>query len=189
MKLTTLSLILHSFFLFQYGQAQKTYVRAVDECLMQRKFAKSMDEVMNSTCLINSQFPSINLATIDGKIIDDSYFKKSPTIVNFWFKECPPCLEEIPTLNILVEKYKINFLALGKDKEADIKYFLKNYPWSFDQIADCEEMFNTNGNIPLIYGYPFTIILDENRIIKNCFIGSIKNQMHEVEQAINKLLK
>ena len=32
--------------------------------------------------------------------------KDKPTFVNFWFMSCSPCIEEMPALNELKEKYK-----------------------------------------------------------------------------------
>src|SRR5699024_8132896 len=48
-------------------------------------------------------FDSLNFLNPEEK---NTFDKHKPTFVNFWFTNCPPCIEELPALNELKEKYK-----------------------------------------------------------------------------------
>ncbi len=60
-------------------------------------------------------------------------------VLNFWFINCPPCRQEIPDLNEMVNRYKDNpdviFLAIGLDEARTIRDFLRTQPFSY-QIID-----------------------------------------------------
>ena len=50
-------------------------------------------------------------------------------VINFWFINCPPCKQEIPELNQMVERYKdqkdVVFIAIALDDKTDLKNFIK----------------------------------------------------------------
>ncbi len=152
-----------------------TYKDGVDKCMILRKIAKKKTiETLSPTCMIGATFPDINLRTIEGKIIDSSYFKNKTTIVNLWFEFCPPCIDEIPIFNELVKKYgndKINYLALGRDSEKEAKKFLMKHEWHFDHVVDCEKLLSEAGDVFNIWGYPTTFVIDKNGIIIEAFTG------------------
>ena len=58
-----------------------------------------------------------------------SYLKNSNhrlTIINFWATWCPPCIEELPSLNrlaIMFEDKKIDILAISMDRGDEKKFY------------------------------------------------------------------
>jgi thiol-disulfide isomerase/thioredoxin len=48
----------------------------------------------------------------NSKNFKTDYFLGKPTLINFWFTKCPPCIGELPTLNKLQEKKAGSQLAL-----------------------------------------------------------------------------
>lgn len=120
--------------------------------------------------------------------------KDKPTFVNFWFTSCPPCIEEMPALNELKEKYKdrINFVSITFDTKEKVEKFLKKYEFDFIHIVGEKEFTKSLGFV----GYPKTFLLDNNKIIKS-IQGSLpskdnemayKVQMEMMKKALEKLL-
>lgn len=71
----------------------------------------------------------LSLADLAGKVV----------IVNFWASWCAPCIEELPSLIKLVEKYqgRIRLVAVSGDTEKkDIEIFLKSFPGLINPNVD-----------------------------------------------------
>jgi thiol-disulfide isomerase/thioredoxin len=120
--------------------------------------------------------------------------KNKPTFVNFWFTSCPPCIEEMPALNELKEKYKdkINFVSITFDTKEKVEKFLTKYNFDFTHIVGEKEFTKLLGFV----GYPKTFLLDNNKVIKS-IKGSLpakenemayKAQMELMEKELEKLL-
>ena len=97
-------------------------------------------------------FPSIQEKDIIGK----------PSLINLWFIACPPCLEEIPSLNTLQKEFstQVNFIAITLDKEEALQKFLKKKPFNFIQVADSRKSLEK-----IITNFPKNIFLDKDGII------------------------
>ena len=115
--------------------------------------------------VLNCEMPNdsfINIKEIKKKIHD---YKGRPTVINFWYLHCPPCINEIPSFTALSKKYgnKINVLAISQDKKADIQSFLTKHTFDAEIVSDSENFINKYN---LGSGYPFTLLLNkEGKII------------------------
>ncbi|MFN8692449.1 MAG: TlpA family protein disulfide reductase, partial [Cyclobacteriaceae bacterium] len=71
-------------------------------------------------------FPLPELPSLQGQIVSMEKLKGKPTLINFWFTWCAPCLAEMPVLNNLRKKYgeSVNFVALAADSEEKVRNFL-----------------------------------------------------------------
>ncbi len=67
----------------------------------------------------------------NSSVISSESLKGSVVIVNFWASWCAPCVEEVPSLIKLINKYngKVKLLAIsGDSSKQDIEIFLKSFP-------------------------------------------------------------
>src|ERR687893_223477 len=70
-----------------------------------------------------SAAPAFSLTSMDGKKFELASLRGKVVVINFWFTGCPPCIEEMPKLNELVEKFKdkdVVFIAPTWDNEATL---------------------------------------------------------------------
>jgi thiol-disulfide isomerase/thioredoxin len=109
--------------------------------------------------IINCQMPQdsfVNLKGLKKKITD---YRGKPTFINFWYLHCPPCINEIPSLNELVKNYndKINVVAISPDKKEDVIKFLSTHLFNAEIVADAQKFIDTYN---LGSGFPFSILLD-----------------------------
>lgn len=129
---------------------------------------KGVSHNVKADCLVGAKLPEFETIDMDNNTISSDNIKGKINVLNFWFINCAPCIAEIPSLNILFEKYKtdeINFLAIGRDNPNEIKKFLTKHPFHFTIIPNGNDLIKNKFH--LMWGYPFTMITDsENRIIK-----------------------
>ena len=123
--------------------------------------------------IVNCQMPEdsfINLKGINRKI---SNYKGKPTFVNFWYLHCPPCINEIPSLNELVKKYdkRINVVAISPDKKEDVLKFLSAHTFTAEIVSDAQRFIDTYN---LGSGFPFSLLLDKNGKIIWVKSGEVK---------------
>ena len=128
---------------------------------------KKKDYLINSGPLSeykNKEFPKFDLNTLVGNNFNSEQLKGKPTMINFWFTRCAPCIDEMPILNKIKEKYKgdFNFIAITYEKEEDVKSFLKKHLFNFEHLINAESFTDQLG----IIGYPINLFLDKNGVLK-----------------------
>ncbi|MEO8854643.1 MAG: TlpA disulfide reductase family protein [Ginsengibacter sp.] len=118
----------------------------------------------NNKILAGQQLPDFNLYDINGNKLSSDQLKGKPVVINFWFTECAPCIQEMPALNEIRQKFKdsdVVFLAITFDKKSTVQNFLKRYNFDFtavpDAVAYCENMTGI---------FPLTLFVDRSGIIK-----------------------
>jgi len=148
--------------------------------------ASRLIEVMNEA----EGFPitPYNVTAIDGKNYSSEGQLGKVTVIKFWFKECAPCIEEMPKLNKLVSKYKgnedVNFLAFGLDDKADIQNFLRITPFEYDIIPSAEPTRSAMN----INGFPTHIVVNKEGIVSEYIQGGLMHIERELENAIEVAL-
>lgn len=109
-------------------------------------------------------------------------------VFNFWFINCPPCKQEIPELNELVEKYKQNkdvvFIAIALDDNYALKDFLKAMPFNYNIVGDGRYYAEKYG----VKSYPTHVIVGKDGLIKFSTIGLASNTIHWVDKTIKEAL-
>ena len=122
----------------------------------------------------------INLSDQKGKVV----------FINFWTTWCPPCRAEMPSINSLYQKTKINdkvvFLMVDADsKLQSAQKFMDKYSYELPVFAAAtnipEEIFS--GSLPT------TLILDKQGRIVFHHTGIARYDKPEMIEFINNLLK
>ncbi len=113
---------------------------------------------------LGQSFPDFDLKSLDGKSFSLDRLKGKPTMINFWFTQCPPCIDEMPVLNGIKEKYKedLNFVSITYEKKDDVEKFLKKFTFKFTHLTDARDFTDQLG----ITSYPMNLFLDKNGILQ-----------------------
>lgn len=108
---------------------------------------------------IGKPFPIATLTSMNKKVIDLYHLKGKPSLLNFWFTTCKPCIEEMPVLNKLKTAFKdsVNFIAITYEKADKVAAFLKKHVYDFVQVADAEKLTNALQ----MTSFPVNIFLDK----------------------------
>jgi len=116
--------------------------------------------------------PDFSLSDMDDKVHKLSDYRGKPVIINFWATWCPPCREELPSMNRAWKKIKndgIAMLAINVGEDEDTIFaFTGEYPIDFTVLVD--EDSNGIRTWP-IKGLPTTFIIDPQGRIAYQAIG------------------
>lgn len=127
-----------------------------------------------------NRFPDIKIIREnETKTIAD--YKNKIIVINWWATTCIPCIEEMPGLNTLVEKYKsqnVEFISIIYDKE-NLSDFLKRYKFNYKHSFANEEIIKILGN-----SFPRNIIINQDGIIRYNQLGGYKNKHEELDKII-----
>lgn len=142
------------------------------------------DTIFGSDISAGEKFPAFEGTDFDGNTISDSIFSEhAVTLVNFWFNECSPCVEELPTLNELNKTLQekggtligINTEVFDNNEEAiaTAKDLLATQGASYTNLilsSDSEAGKYASG----IMSFPTTLIIDRNgNIVGDPIIGNL----------------
>jgi len=127
-----------------------------------------------STGLIGKHAPDFTLTDMEGQTVSLSQFRGKVVILNFWATWCPPCREEMPSMEQLHRDFEnkglvmlaVNVEANGKEVVTD---FLKKTPYSFPILLDgSQAVQNSYG----VFRFPESFIIDRNGIVVEKIIGA-----------------
>lgn len=135
------------------------------------------------------QAPALRLPQLDGGIRDLAKLEGKVVLVNFWATWCPPCVEEIPSLQRLYRRLKdrgLEILAVdvGESREV-MRAFLADKPVAFPILMDGDgEALRRWG----IYAFPTTLVLDRRHRIRYAVFGAFDWSSDEVIDTLAPLL-
>ncbi len=95
-------------------------------------------------------------------IILSKHSKDKKTLINFWASWCTSCIQELPQLEALKQKYEkeANFIAINAgEKNNLIDKFLKKYSFSYLILNDIDRVFSKSVGVESL---PITIVVDKN---------------------------
>jgi thiol-disulfide isomerase/thioredoxin len=114
----------------------------------------------------------IQLPDLNAKQVSFSEFKGKIVFVNFWATWCPPCREEMPSMEKLYTRLKHkDFVMVAVDlmePASKVEAFFEEFKLTFMALLD------TNGEVGSLFGIssiPTTLILDKNGMIIGIAVG------------------
>ena len=123
---------------------------------------------------------SIDLATEKGKVV----------VINFWATWCPPCREEMPSLESLWNKEKsknFGMVAISYHEPVPtVSTFIKQNPYSFPIAVDPDGKI---GDEFVGSGIPTSYIVDRNGDVVAGRIGGLDWSSPEVVSGLEALMK
>ena len=128
--------------------------------------------------------------TPNGKSVDTDQWRGKVLVVNFWASWCPPCVEEMPTLDKLQQEFKsqnVLFVGIGIDSPSNIREFLEKTPVSYPIVIGGLEGSNLSKQMGNSQGaLPYTIIINPQGKATNSKLGKISEE--ELRSAIKSAL-
>ncbi len=114
--------------------------------------------------------PAFTILSLDGKKISLSDITSDVIVLNFWFTMCPPCIDEMPHLKALQEKFdpkKVRVILLAADLQRNVERFIAG-SYKAPLVA-----LDVNGVAQKykVEKFPETFILDKKRIIIEKYSG------------------
>ncbi|WP_445715324.1 peroxiredoxin family protein [Flavobacterium sp.] len=151
----------------------------------QKRKIKAEKEFRNE--LDGSKLEELDLEDINGAKFNLENLKGKVIVLNFWFTQCKPCIEEFPELNNLKEKYKnqdVEFFAVTWNNKEIVDKFLLNNKLDFKIIPNGKLIID-KFKIP---HYPYNIVIDKNGKIEYINDVLVFNVLKKLDNKINELL-
>jgi thiol-disulfide isomerase/thioredoxin len=128
--------------------------------------------------------------TPDGKTVDTNSWRGKVLVVNFWASWCPPCIEEMPTLDQLQAEFlpqNVLFVGIGIDSPSNIRQFLEMTPVSYPIVIGGLEGSTLSKQLGNAQGaLPYTIIIDAKGKPTSSKLGKISEE--ELRKAIKSAI-
>lgn len=112
--------------------------------------------------LQGKDLPDFKGLTVDKKSFNSSALKNQIVLINFWFEKCPPCIEEMPELNKLVDRYAakgVRFIAITYDLPNATRKFQHRNGYKYEIVSlSMDEIRKLNIN----HGFPSNILIGKD---------------------------
>jgi peroxiredoxin len=135
--------------------------------------------------------PTFRLPTLSGGDVDLASFRGRLVVVNFWATWCPPCVEEMPSLERLHRKLAPEGLVLlsvsADEDEPTLRRFVAAHGLTFPVLRDPggagpAQAYHTTG-------YPETFVIDGKGVLVDSYIGPAEWDTPEAVAHFRELLK
>lgn len=134
----------------------------------------------------------------DIKLLDDTTFKLQDkkgkvVLVNLWATWCGPCVEEMPHLIEMHEKYKDKgFEVIGLDSDDETKQEIEafaakqklNYPLGW---AD-GKLMNEFVKVSRLNGIPQSLLINRDGQLTGVFTGGSKKVINQMKETVEKIV-
>ena len=119
--------------------------------------------------------------------LDD--YRGKVVLLNFWATWCPPCVQEMPSLNDTYERYRDDgFVVLGvsvDEDEGQYEQFLRSSRVTFPTVRDPERSVSTR------YGtmkYPESFLISRDGRVLRKYVGPEEWRRPEIDNYIRSVL-
>jgi peroxiredoxin len=130
------------------------------------------NEAVVTKAELNKPAPDFTLVDLHGKTWQLSSLRGKVVFINFWATWCPPCLEEMPSMQELHENMTnapFQMLAiLSNDKPEFAQLMVDKSGLTFPILIDPESETSTHYGLT---GVPETFIVDPQGILREKFLG------------------
>ena len=135
-----------------------------------------------------------NFPDLNGKIHSMNDFRGQILVINFWATWCPPCVEEVPKLSNLYNRYKsrgiqVIGIALDKDSLNLLDPFVKKHGITYPILVGNDQVVAnlSAGSLGKNFkGVPATFLFDRKGQIYKRFDGSF--DLEQLEESLQTLL-
>jgi thiol-disulfide isomerase/thioredoxin len=134
--------------------------------------------------------PPLVLKDAEGKPHSLDAYKDKVVLVNFWATWCPPCREEMPSMQRLKEKMAGRpFAMLGVNSgepPADLEEFLKVVKVDFSILLDSDSAATKHWKV---FGLPTSFLIDRQGRVRYSLTGTTEWDKGEAVALIEEMLK
>jgi len=135
--------------------------------------------------------PDFALSDLSGRAVRLSALRGRVVLVNLWTTWCPPCREEMPSMERLYQRVRdrgVELLAVSEDDpdtQDAVRTFVREMDVSFPVLLDPDREV---GRLYGVWGYPETFVIDRQGRIVERVIGPRAWDSPEQVAAIEALL-
>ncbi len=131
----------------------------------------------------------IRLRDVNDKLVTREHFTGRLTLINFWASWCPPCVEEIPSLNRLRQRmqnrpFDLISINYAEDRPT-VADFMQQVQVDFPVLLDLKGQYTRQWNV---VSYPSTFVIAPDGTIRYGINAAIEWDSDEVVEKLDALL-
>jgi cytochrome c biogenesis protein CcmG/thiol:disulfide interchange protein DsbE len=135
--------------------------------------------------------PDFAVPDLAGQAVRLSAFRGQVVLVNLWTTWCPPCREEMPSMERLYQRLKdrgLVLLAVSQDEagKAAVEPFVRDLGLTFPVLIDPEHQV---GDRYRVWGYPESFLIDREGRVAEHIIGPRDWAAPDQVAAVERLLE
>jgi thiol-disulfide isomerase/thioredoxin len=158
--------------------ADKTPEKPVDRPI-EKPVAKTLPKEDNG--------PNWTVTDLDGNPHSLKDYRGKVVILDFWYASCPWCMKSMPDVKAIAEQYKDKpVVVLGMNTDANVavaQSVVKSMGLPYTNLR-ASGLLATYG----VRGFPTTLILDQDGVVRNNYVGYSTDLKDMVGKAVNGLL-
>lgn len=121
-----------------------------------------------------SEMPAFDLRDLNGKRITAESLKGKPTLVNFYFATCKPCILEVGPLNeFAAARPHMNFLAITFDEPDEARGFVDRYKFKWRVVPDARDLIDQ----VRVKSYPMMALFDADGRLLGTKRGGARDEL------------
>jgi peroxiredoxin len=171
----------------QITEARATFQKLIDT-EKSSQFGQAAAEALARLTIIPGQRPpEFVMKDLEGRPRAPEQYRGKVLLIDFWATWCAPCVEEMPNLKALYEKYQgRGFAVLGVSLDTDLdtlRDYLKEEEIAWPQICDRRGPKGELARRMGVLSIPTTVLLDRDGIIRH-----VNTRGPALEDAVRDLL-
>lgn len=148
----------------------------------------SSDDFSTVPAQVDFQSPKLALTDLSGKPVTLNDYLGGVVLVNLWATWCPPCQDEMPSLQTFYENHKADgFVLIGIDQEETLEVvkpfvveFGLTFPIWLDEDYQAQREFKTSS-------LPSSYVIDRTGRVRLMWFGGITEKF--LEKYVTKLIE
>jgi cytochrome oxidase Cu insertion factor (SCO1/SenC/PrrC family) len=118
--------------------------------------------------------PSFDLPDLQGKRVTSASLVGKPTLMNFYFATCVPCILEVGPLNTYAASRKdMNFIAVTFDEPAEARAFVQRFGFRWRVVPDARDFIDRMR----VKNYPQMALFDAQGRLLGVKPGGAKDEL------------
>jgi peroxiredoxin/outer membrane lipoprotein-sorting protein len=121
--------------------------------------------------LTGSRAANFMLKSLEGDEVALDETRGKVVVLDFWATWCPPCREELPSVEKLRQEFagRVEFYGINDEDSGTVKDFLRKHSYDMTVLMDGKRQVHRQYGVSAI---PTMLIIDKQGVIREHFIGS-----------------
>jgi hypothetical protein len=121
-----------------------------------------------------ARMPAFDLKDLAGQRITSASLLGKPTLINFYFAQCVPCILEVGPLNgFAASRRDLNFLAVTFDEPSEARAFVDRYEFRWRVVPDARDFIDRMA----VNRYPMLALFDAEGRLLGTRAGGVKDEL------------
>jgi len=121
-----------------------------------------------------TEIPTFDLRDLSGKRVTAASLRGKPTLMNFYFAQCVPCILEVGPINRYAAQHaEMNFLAMTSDEPAVARAFVDRFKFRWRVVPEAQDFLDRLR----VKQYPTMALFDSSGRLLGTRLGGVRDEL------------